>query len=80
MATSLGSVLEKPPTPSSHPGVDAVRIVVSEGASLRPHGPIPAPAVPSDDDPDLEDTGPAGASVVEQLLGGQVIDVEHERG
>ncbi len=35
---------------------------------------------PSDDDPDLEDTGPAGASVVEQLLGGQVIDVEHERG
>jgi len=35
---------------------------------------------PSEDDPDLEDTGPAGASVVEQLLGGQVIDVEHERG
>jgi DNA polymerase-3 subunit gamma/tau len=35
---------------------------------------------PSEDDPDLEDAGPAGTSVVEQLLGGQVIDVEHERG
>ena len=39
----------------------------------------PALDTPSDDDPDLDDAGPAGTSVVEQLLGGQVIDVEHER-
>ena len=39
----------------------------------------PALDTPSDDDPDLDDTGPAGTSVIEQLLGGQVIDVEHER-
>ena len=32
--------------------------------------------VPSDDDPDLDDAGPAGQSVVEQVLGGSVIDVE----
>ncbi len=32
--------------------------------------------VPSHDDPDLDDGGPAGTSVVEQVLGGSVIDVE----
>lgn len=32
--------------------------------------------VPSDDDPDLDDAGPAGQSVVEEMLGGSVIDVE----
>ena len=39
----------------------------------------PALDTPSDDDPDLDDAGPAGTSVIEQMLGGQVIDVEHER-
>jgi DNA polymerase-3 subunit gamma/tau len=30
---------------------------------------------PSDDDPDAEDSGMVGPRVVEQLLGGRVIDV-----
>jgi hypothetical protein len=34
----------------------------------------PADDVPSDDDPDLEGSNLVGASVVEQLLGGRVID------
>jgi hypothetical protein len=34
----------------------------------------PADDVPSDDDPDLEGSNLVGASVVEQLLGGRVIE------
>jgi hypothetical protein len=42
----------------------------------RPTGPSVRPAddVPSHDDPDLEGSNLVGASVVEQLLGGRVIE------
>jgi hypothetical protein len=50
MATSLGSVPGEAVDVVVAPVVDVVRIVVREGATPRPHGPNPAPAVPSDDD------------------------------
>jgi DNA polymerase-3 subunit gamma/tau len=46
------------------------------GPTTRPAGPSVRPAddVPSADDPDLEGSNLVGASVVEQLLGGRVIE------
>jgi hypothetical protein len=44
-------------------------IVLPPGPSVRP-----ADDVPSHDDPDLEGSDLVGASVIEQLLGGRVIE------
>ncbi len=69
-----------PPTaegPGAAPTAPARRSRAEQMAQAQtPRGAV-EPDTPRPDDPDLEDHGPAGTSVVEQLLGGQVIDVEH---
>jgi DNA polymerase-3 subunit gamma/tau len=57
------------PPASPRPVPEVQSVVLPPGPTVRP-----ADDVPSDDDPDLEGSNLVGASVVEQLLGGRVIE------
>jgi hypothetical protein len=57
----------------TRPAPAVTSVVLPAGPSVRP-----ADDVPSDDDPDLEGSNLVGASVVEQLLGGRVIEDRHD--
>ena len=51
------------------PGPTVTSVVLPAGPTVRP-----ADDVPSHDDPDLEGSNLVGATVVEQMLGGRVIE------
>jgi DNA polymerase-3 subunit gamma/tau len=57
----------------TRPGPAVTSVVLPAGPSVRP-----ADDVPSHDDPDLEGSNLVGASVVEQLLGGRVIEEQRD--
>ncbi len=54
---------------AARPATEVTTVVLPPGPSVRP-----ADDVPSIDDPDLEGSNLVGASVIEQLLGGRVIE------
>jgi DNA polymerase-3 subunit gamma/tau len=57
----------------TRPGPAVTSVVLPAGPTVRP-----ADDVPSHDDPDLEGSNLVGATVVEQLLGGRVIEERHD--
>jgi len=68
-----------PSAPATSPAV-AARPAPAVTSVVLPAGPTVRPAddVPSHDDPDLEGSNLVGASVVEQMLGGRVIEERHD--